>query len=386
MPILLRDYETRSQLLLKAVGSWKYSTHASTDVWCCAYAVDDGPIELSIPGDPVPPAFIEAANNPDWLVAAFNDFFERLIERHIMVPRYCWPEIPIERHRCLQAAALALTLPANLSGVADALKLEQRKDPAGRRNMLAMSRPRKPRAGDDPAGIYWLDDAERRVQLYAYAKQDVATERVLHRRVGFLPVEEQAHWILDATINDRGIHLDRKLLDAAIKIAEAAQHDIGVELQSITVGAVSSVNQTAKMLVWLASNGCAVANLQKDTLQKALNRAEMPPAARRAVELRLDGAHAAALKLHSMRNWMSDDDRIRGCFRYHGASTRRFTSLGVQAQNMKRPGVKDMAAAIEAVGTGDLNHLRSRYAQPRSVIGDIARAFVRASGPWIDHR
>ena len=49
MPILLRDYETRSQLLLKAVGSWKYSTHATTEVLCCAYAVDDGPIELWIP-------------------------------------------------------------------------------------------------------------------------------------------------------------------------------------------------------------------------------------------------------------------------------------------------------------------------------------------------
>ena len=38
--------------------------------------------------------------------------------------------------------------------------------------------------------------------------------------------EEQAHWLLDATINDRGIHLDRKLLDAAIEIAEAAQREI----------------------------------------------------------------------------------------------------------------------------------------------------------------
>ena len=37
-----------------------------------------------------------------------------------------------------------------------------------------------------------------------------------------------------------------------------------------------------------------------------------------------------------------------------------------------------MAAAIEAVGTGDFNHLRSRYKQPMSVIGDIARALVCA--------
>ena len=93
-----------------------------------AYAVDDGPIKLWVPGDPVPPEFIEAAQNPDWLVSAFNDQFERLIEQHIMGPRYGWPIVPIERHRCTQAAALALALPATLEKVARALKLEQQKD------------------------------------------------------------------------------------------------------------------------------------------------------------------------------------------------------------------------------------------------------------------
>jgi CHC2 zinc finger/Toprim domain len=378
MPILLRDYETRSQLLLKAVGAWKYSAHASTDVWCCAYEVDDGPIELWIPGNPVPSAFVEAATNPDWLAVAFNDQFERLIEKHIMAPRYGWPEIPIERHRCLQASALALALPASLSGVADALQLEQRKDPAGRRNMLAMSRPRRPRAGEDPAGIYWLDDAERPAQLYAYAAQDVRTERALYHRIGFLPPEEHAHWLLDARINDRGIHLDRKLLDAASQIAEAAQREIDDAVATLTEGAVSTVNQTAKLLAWLNVAGCAVTDLQKNTLVKALTQVDLSALARRALELRLDGAHAAAKKLHTMRSWLSDDDRVRGCFRFHGASPGRFTSLGIQMQNMKRPGVKDMAAAIEAVATGDLNHLRSRYPQPMSVVGDIARALVCA--------
>jgi hypothetical protein len=83
MPILFRDYETRSTCDLKASGAFKYSTHPGTDVWCCSYCVDDDPIELWTPGDPVPEAFIEAARNPDWLVAAFNDGFERLIEQHI---------------------------------------------------------------------------------------------------------------------------------------------------------------------------------------------------------------------------------------------------------------------------------------------------------------
>ena len=380
MPILLRDYETRSQLLLKAVGSWKYSTHASTDVWCCAYAVDDGPIQLWIPGDPVPPAFIEAANNPDWLVAAFNDSFERLIERHIMVPRYGWPEIPIERHRCLQAAALALALPASLvrrgrcAASLSSAKIQPGDATCWRcRGLASRALAKIPLASTGsmtPSGaLSSMPTPNRTLPPSARCISALASCRPKNKRIGFSTRRSTT----------AVFHIDRKLLDAAIKIAEAAKHEIDVELPSITEGAVSSINQTAKMLAWLSANGCAVADLQKPTLQKVLNRGRRcrrPPVA--LIELRLDGAHAAALKLHTMRNWMSDDDRIRGCFRYHGASTGRFTSLGVQAQNMKRAGVKDMAAAIEAVGTGDLNHLRSRYAQPMSVIGDIARALVCA--------
>src|SRR6516162_2727547 len=74
-------------------------------------------------GRPVPDVFIEAARNPDWVVSAFNDEFERAIEQHIMGPRYGWPQVPLERHRCTQAAAAALALPLNLGGVAAALGL-----------------------------------------------------------------------------------------------------------------------------------------------------------------------------------------------------------------------------------------------------------------------
>src|SRR5262249_34109501 len=159
--------------------------------------------------------FIEAANNPDWLACAFNDAFERLVEAHIMAPRYGWPLIPLQRHRCLQAATLARALPGSLDGAAAALKLEQRKDHARRRVMMQMSGPRKPRKDEDPRGVYWFDDPERRDQLHAYCKQDVITERELHRHVPFLEGDEQALWQLDQEINDRGIHIDRQLLDAA---------------------------------------------------------------------------------------------------------------------------------------------------------------------------
>jgi DNA polymerase bacteriophage-type len=379
MPVLFHDYETKSVLDLREVGAWRYATDATTDVWCCAYAVDDKPIQLWVPGDPVPPELIEAANNPDWTTSAFGDHFERLITRHLMAPRYGWPLILLERRRCTQAAALALALPAKLKSVADALELEQQKDERGHRVMMQMAKPRRPRQGEDPNGVYWFDDPERREQLHAYCKQDVATERALYHRIEGLIPEEQALWAVDAVINNRGIHIDGKLLDAAINISEAAERAINTELQTITEGALDTIHQTARLMAWLTEQGCIVTDVQKTTLESALTRKEIAPAARRVLELRLDGAHAAAAKLLTMRAWRNGDGRARGCFRFHGASTGRWTSFGIQLQNLKRPLVEDMGAAIEAVSTGSLEHLRQRYPQPMSVVGDITRALICAA-------
>jgi DNA polymerase len=127
MPILIRDFETRATLDLKKVGASIYATHADTDVLCCGYAVDNGPVKLWVRGDPVPPEWIEASQNREWLAVAFNDNFERLIEAHIMGPRYGWPPIPIARHRCLMASSLSLALPGKLETVAVALDLTEQK-------------------------------------------------------------------------------------------------------------------------------------------------------------------------------------------------------------------------------------------------------------------
>ena len=89
--VLHRDYETRSRALLKLVGTHKYAADPSTEILCAAYAVDDDPVQLWLPGDPVPPEFIEAAHNPSWVVAAHGDHFETAIEQHILAPRFGFP-------------------------------------------------------------------------------------------------------------------------------------------------------------------------------------------------------------------------------------------------------------------------------------------------------
>ena len=129
---LHRDYETRSNADLPKVGVDKYAADPSTEGLCAAYAVDDGPVQVWLPGrEPIPAAFIEAERDPSWVVSAHNDAFETAIERHISAPRFGFPFVPLERHRCTMARCQAAALPAKLETVADVLELEHRKDADG---------------------------------------------------------------------------------------------------------------------------------------------------------------------------------------------------------------------------------------------------------------
>ena len=190
--VLHRDFETRGVLLLNKVGAHRYVADPGTSVLCCAYAVDNEPVKLWTPGDPVPPEFFEAANNPNWTVAAHNDAFETIVEQHILGPRFGWPLIPIERHVCTMAMALALSLPAKLEGVARALEQRHQKDAVGQRLMHEMSKPRKARKDEDPTSVYWFDDQERLGRLYEYCRSDVEVERELFARLPPLSSSEQA--------------------------------------------------------------------------------------------------------------------------------------------------------------------------------------------------
>ena len=121
------DCETRSALDLSQFGAHNYARDPSTDLWFVSYCiVTDGvprPILTWRPSDPPPTEIIDLHADPEAVIAAFPDAFERQIELNILGPRYGWPVFPIERRRCLQASALSFGLPASLDKVAEALNL-----------------------------------------------------------------------------------------------------------------------------------------------------------------------------------------------------------------------------------------------------------------------
>src|SRR5262245_9620052 len=219
---LFRDYETRGTIDLRRSGAWKYAGHVGTEMLCCAYAVDDGPVKLWKRGDPVPAEFVEAARNKQWIAVAHNAAFEMAIERLVLHRRYGWPIIPLRRNRCSMAAALACSLPADLGLLAEALGLIHQKDKAGHRLMLMLSKPRRPRQSEDPEKVYWFEDQDRCARLFEYCIQDVEVEREAYKQIRPLSTREQQLWELDQAINVRGIPIDHKLAKAAYKVACAA--------------------------------------------------------------------------------------------------------------------------------------------------------------------
>ena len=101
--------------------------------------------------------------------------------------------------------------------------------------------------------------------------------------------------------------------------------------------------------------------------------------ARQLLELRQGGAGAAASKFPTLRRWTdaNGEPRIRYAYRYHGASSGRFTSLGCQLHNLRKPELEDVGGAIAAVATGSLAEMRRRgFERPLEAVGQIVRAAI----------
>jgi len=370
--VLHRDYESRSCTVLRIAGTFKYATDPTTEVLCCAYAVDDEPVQLWTPGDPVPADFVEAANKPNWIVCAHGAHFEDAIERYVLPPRFGWPTFPVEKQVCTQAMALAVGLPARLSLAAIALELSNRKDAAGERLMHQTSKPRRPHKDEDPTKVYWFEDAGRLQRLNEYCRQDFEVERELFTRLPPLSAFEQALWELSSRINTRGFHVNRALAQAARKIAEAAAPEIDAEITEITKGAVTTVSQVARLLSWLREQGCGLENLSLKTIEKQLQADDLSLQVRRALELRLGGAQAAVKKIDALLLRAGDDDRVRGSFRYHGAVPGRWSGEGLQPQNLKRVAASDLDAAVAAIETGDYQHVKAYIPNPLLLLATAA--------------
>lgn len=376
MPTISIDFETRSAIDLTKCGVYTYAAHPTTDLWCMAWAVDDGPVNLWTPG---------AASMPLWpedpiVFRAWNAQFERVIWNRILVPRYGFPELTRERWYCTQAEAMAMQLPRALGKAAKVLKLDEQKDDTGRALMLRMSRPRKPRKSEkgepDEHGLYWWDDAERRQQLYEYCKQDVETERAMAAVIRRLSPEERTIYLHDQEINDRGVRLDVPLIVAMNGLADKGADLANAELYDLTDGAVSSVTKHADLTKWLNEQGVETDSVRKAAVRDLLERDDVEGAAREVLQLRSDFGRTSLAKLTAMTRY-NDEGFARGLLLYHGAGTGRWSGMGIQPQNFPRGEIKKPERFLSRVLAEDYDGIEAEAPVP-VVLLSLLRACFRA--------
>lgn len=382
MTVLHLDFETRSAVDLRKTGPYKYASDKTTDIWCAAFAIDDEPPRLWIPGTDCPEDVREHIESGG-ICMAHNANFERTIWSHIFNPVYGWPEPKLEQWRCTMAMALALALPGGLDQLAKALKLDVTKDDYGYRKMLQMS---KPRRIEEDGTIVWWDDGERREILYDYCIQDVIVEREVEKKLLPLRSSEQKIWQIDQAINDRGVYVDADLCEAAIELTKESKWRLDRDMKEVTGGWVSACSNAKQLRLWLNDQGLEGDGVNKDWVDATLSRDDLTPKVRKALELRQQGSRTSTAKADALLNRMQSDGRARGMFQYHAATTGRWGGRGFQPQNLKRPDENtNIAAAVQLIKGRNLDHMLCFYDDPISIVGDCIRPMVMAAPGNILH-
>lgn len=383
MTVLQIDFETRSALDLRKTGVYPYARHPSTDVWCMAWAFDDEEPGLYVPQEGRAEGgvlrfleHVEAGGE----VRAFNAQFERVIWNEILVPRYGFPPLTIEQTHCTAAEAAAMALPRGLGQAAQVLGLPTQKDDDGRRLILQMSKPRRPRKGEPEDALLWWDDTERLEKLYDYCRQDVRTERAVAKVIRRLSPAERAVYCLDQRVNDRGVRVDLDLVRAARRVVDRGIAIGNTELHEITSGAVDAVTKIADLKRWFRENGLEVDSLSKDIVRDLLadEESQLDPVVQRALVIRRETGKSSTSKLEAFIHATCDDSRARGLYLYHGASPGRWTGKLIQSQNFPRPVIKDIERYIPGVLGGEYT-LIDMEQPPVMVVSDMLRSMFTAS-------
>ena len=218
------DYETRSTLNLKDCGLDRYMKHPSTQPLMCAYAFDDGPVNMWCcwTGEAMPAELRAALLNPTVKKGAWNYNFERDCTEYKA-------GIPIPQGEWFDPSVLCayMSLPIGLDRAARALGVTQKMG-EGKKYVKMFSSPtkatKKMLKNGSPEFYFkdWNSHPEEWAQFVEYCRQDVEAERaVYHAAVAFnCPMTDEEHeaWLLDQRMNKTGVFIDQQYVTNAKKV------------------------------------------------------------------------------------------------------------------------------------------------------------------------
>lgn len=390
------DLETKSGTDLSKSGVYRYTEDAEFEILLFGYSVNGGDVSVvdMACGEQIPEKVLRAIVDESVVKWAFNAAFERVclsawIRRH-RSDLFCSYSIPKDSvgnylnpasWKCSLIWSAYIGLPLSLEGVGAVLKLQDQKMTEGKALIKYFSVPCKPTKVN--GGRLWnrpQHAPDKWATFKAYNKRDVEVEMSIQKVLAKFPVPESVweEYHLSEQINDRGIGLDRQMVEQAIQLDAQSRDELSTEMQKLTQ--LENPNSVAQMKQWLADHGLEVDSLDKKAVKELLKTA--PPELAQSLELRQQLARSSVKKYIAMENCVCADGRCRGMFQFYGANrSGRWAGRLIQLQNLPQNHIPDLASARSLVKAGDYEMLRLLYEDVPDTLSQLIRtAFVPKPG------
>ena len=386
MKQLFIDLETFSEADLPKTGVYRYAEDASFEILLFGYSKDGGPVIVLdlAQGEEIPSELLAALQDPSVTKNAFNAAFER-----ICISRFLWDKhllpwgtyISPRGWHCDMVWAGYMGFPMSLKGAGEALGLEEQKLEEGKSLITYFCKPYRPTSKNGYTDRNLPSHDPEKWELFKkYNARDVEVEMAIAEKLSKHPVPDfiWEEYVIDQTINDRGILVDLPMVKSAIALDKASSDHLKEEMQRIT--GLANPGSVIQLQGWLRANGVELPSLGKKELQGQLEDIDEPM--RSVLVLRQQAAMSAVKKYTAMAAAACADGRCRGMFKFYGGSrSGRFSGSIVQLQNLFRNSLKDLDDARSLVKQGNYEALSVLYDSVPEVLAQCVRtAFVPAEG------
>lgn len=372
------DIETYSDVDLISCGVYKYSSSPHFEILLIAYSVDDGEtvcIDVAN-GEEPPKEFMKMLLDDTVTKTAFNANFER-----ICFSNYYQHSFRPEAWRCTAVQAAMLALPLSLEGVGAVLGLDKQKMTEGKELIKYFCSPCKATKSNGGRTRNLPKDApEKWRQFKTYCIRDVDVEKQIRQRLAKFPIpeREQEIYCLDQRINDRGIMVDRNLVNHAVACDLLYKETATARAYELT--GLENPNSVSQLKLWLKKKGLEVDSLAKDTVKDLSMKAEGD--VQEVLKLRLATSKTSVKKYEAIDRSVCAENRVHGLLQFYGANrTGRWAGRLVQIHNLPQNHLPDLELARALVSEGRYEEVELFYESTPNVLSELIRtAFVAKPG------
>lgn len=372
------DIETYSDVDLISCGVYKYSSSPYFEILLIAYSVDDKEtvcIDVAN-GEEPPKEFMEMLLDDTVTKTAFNANFERTC-----FSNYYQHSFRPEAWRCTAVQAAMLALPLSLEGVGTVLGLDKQKMTEGKELIKYFCSPCKATKSNGGRTRNLPKDApEKWRQFKTYCIRDVDVEKQIRQRLAKFPISkrEQEIYCLDQRINDRGIMVDRNLVNHAVACDLLYKETATARAYELT--GLENPNSVSQLKLWLKEKGLEVDSLAKDTVKDLSMKAEGD--VQEVLKLRLATSKTSVKKYEAIDRSVCAENRVHGLLQFYGANrTGRWAGRLVQIHNLPQNHLPDLELARALVSEGRYEEVELFYESTPNVLSELIRtAFVAKPG------